>query len=81
MNSATMERALAAKLPEGDVVRILLEQHARIRDLFAEINGFAGTRKQERFDELRVLLAVHETAEEMILRPIRTWDAIEKARG
>ena len=70
MNNATMERARAAQLPEGDVVRSLLEQHARIRDLFTEIKGLAGTRKQELFDELRQLLAVHETAEEMILRPI-----------
>lgn len=69
MSNTTTERAGAAKLPEGDVVRILLEQHARIRDLFTEVKGSAGARKQELFDELRQLLAVHETAEEMILRP------------
>ena len=69
MTHATIGRARAAKLPEGDVVRILLEQHARIRDLFEEIRGSAGSRKRELFDELRQLLAVHETAEEMILRP------------
>jgi hemerythrin superfamily protein len=84
MSNATQERALAAKLPEGDVVRILLEQHARIRELFAEINGTAGARKRELFDELRQLLAAHETAEEMILRPTSrrvAGDAVVDARN
>lgn len=69
MSSATTEREEAARLPEGDVVRILLEQHARIRDLFAEVKGAQGEQKSQTFNELRALLAVHETAEEMILRP------------
>jgi iron-sulfur cluster repair protein YtfE (RIC family) len=29
-----------------------------------------GTHKEQAFDELRALLAVHETAEEMVLRPV-----------
>jgi hypothetical protein len=69
MTTATIGRARAAKLPEGDVIRILLEQHARVRDLFTEIKASAGSHKRELFDELRQLLAAHETAEEMILRP------------
>ena len=69
MTTATIGRARAAKLPEGDVIRILLEQHARVRDLFTDIKASAGARKRELFDELRQLLAAHETAEEMILRP------------
>ena len=70
MGHATMDRARAAQLPEGDVIRILLEQHARIRELFDEIKKAGGVHKQHLWDELRQLLAVHETAEEMILRPI-----------
>lgn len=70
MNEAEKERAEAAKLPEGDVVAILLEQHARIRDLFSEVKTTQGEHKQQVFDELRALLAVHETAEEMIVRPV-----------
>ncbi|MGW5478147.1 hemerythrin domain-containing protein [Streptomyces sp. NPDC004008] len=79
MSNATMEREEAARLPEGDVVRILLEQHARIRDLFTEVKSAQGERKREIFDELRALLAIHETAEEMILRPTaeRTAGAAE----
>ena len=69
MSNATTERREAARLPEGDVVRILLEQHARIRDLFDEVKRAQGEQKKQTFDELRALLAVHETAEELILRP------------
>ncbi|MGN6611655.1 MAG: hemerythrin domain-containing protein [Angustibacter sp.] len=70
MSDAATDRAKAAQLPEGDVIRILLEQHARIRDLFAEVQGESGEHRQHAFDELRALLAVHETAEEMVLRPV-----------
>jgi hemerythrin superfamily protein len=69
VSNATTERREAARLPEGDVVRILLEQHARIRDLFAGVKNAQGDEKKQAFDELRALLAVHETAEELILRP------------
>ena len=69
MSNATMERKEAARLPEGDVVRVLLEQHARIRDLFDDVKSAQGEQKKQTFDELRALLAVHETAEELILRP------------
>ncbi|WP_055489110.1 hemerythrin domain-containing protein [Streptomyces sp. TP-A0356] len=78
MSSATMERQEAAKLPEGDVVRILLEQHARIRDLFADVKSAQGEQKKQAFDQLRALLAVHETAEEMIVRPAAKKTAGEK---
>lgn len=70
MSEANAERRQAAQLPEGDVVGILLEQHARIRDLFADVKSSEGEHKQQAFDELRALLAVHETAEEMIVRPV-----------
>jgi hemerythrin superfamily protein len=70
MGDAAEDRAQAAELPEGDVVRVLLEQHARIRELFADVKSAEGEHKQHAFDELRALLAVHETAEEMVLRPV-----------
>lgn len=69
MGDAAEDRAKAAQLPQGDVIRVLLEQHARVRDLFAELKTADGEHKQHVFDELRALLAVHETAEEMVLRP------------
>ena len=70
MSEAASDRAQAAGLPEGDVIRILLEQHARIRELFADVSSAEGEHKSQAFDELRALLAVHETAEEMVLRPV-----------
>jgi hemerythrin superfamily protein len=70
VSNAVQERTKAAQLPEGDVIRTLLEQHARIRDLFKDVSTAEGDHKQQAFDELRALLAVHETAEEMVLRPV-----------
>ena len=70
MGDAAEDRAKAAELPEGDVVRVLLEQHAQIRELFGDVETAVGDHKQHAFDELRALLAVHETAEEMVLRPV-----------
>ncbi|KNB54053.1 hemerythrin domain-containing protein [Streptomyces caatingaensis] len=70
MSGAASTRDKAARLPEGDVVAVLLEQHARIRELFAEVTSAEGDRKRQAFDELRALLVVHETAEEMVVRPV-----------
>jgi hemerythrin superfamily protein len=65
-----MTRADAGQLGEDDVIAILLTQHARVTELFADIKTATGTHKQQAFDELRALLAAHETGEEMILRPV-----------
>ena len=55
---------------QGDVVALLRAQHDRIRTLFTEVEKSAGSAaRQERFDELRRLLAVHETAEELVVHP------------
>lgn len=70
MSEAEVERARAAQLPDDDVVGVLLLQHARIRNLFAEVQCTTGVHKKQAFDELRALLAVHETAEEMVMRPV-----------
>ncbi|WP_407643691.1 hemerythrin domain-containing protein [Cumulibacter manganitolerans] len=51
---------------------MLAEQHKRIKKLFAAVDAAEGTDKQDAFDELRRLLAVHEVAEEMVLRPTTT---------
>jgi hypothetical protein len=69
MSDPLQDRMTAAMLPEGDVVGILLEQHARIKELFATVRGASGEEKRDRFNELRALLAVHETAEQIVLRP------------
>ncbi|HQR26831.1 MAG TPA: hemerythrin domain-containing protein [Nocardioides sp.] len=73
----------AQALPENDVIAILVAQHARIRALFAAVSTTQGSARSELFDELRALLAVHETAEEMVLRPTTrrvAGDAVADAR-
>lgn len=73
MSEAAHDRAEAATLPEGDVIRILLEQHARVEELLTAVQAADNAeRKAAAFAELRMLLAAHETAEEMILRPVST---------
>ena len=56
---------------KGNLVDQLLEQHELVRKA---INGVARTTtaesRQDAFDALRELLARHETAEEMIVRPL-----------
>jgi len=53
-----------------DVIAILLQQHQRVKELMADIRTADGDHKRQAFDELRALLAAHETAEEMVLRPV-----------
>jgi predicted Zn-ribbon and HTH transcriptional regulator len=75
MSDLTGAAAQVIEQPHGDVIAILLEQHRRIRELFTHVKGTEGNREQQAFDELRVLLAAHETAEEMVLRPVSCKDA------
>jgi hemerythrin-like domain-containing protein len=69
-----------------DVVDYLTEQHERIKQLFIETLDAADSATQEWvFAQLRTLLAVHETAEEMMIHPrvrrkIEGGDAIIDAR-
>ncbi|HME50385.1 hemerythrin domain-containing protein [Mycobacterium sp.] len=69
-----------------DVVAFLKEQHNRIKELFSEtINAPDKDKRERAFFELRSLLAVHETAEEMIVHPkarheIDSGEAIVDAR-
>lgn len=58
-----------------DVIDILVRQHERIREGFIQVKAATGVERQARFDELRVLLAAHETAEEMVIRPVSTQTA------
>ncbi len=70
MTPAEMERGFAAELAPGTVVSVLLEQHAKIRDLFAQTAESRGPARAAAFDELRELLAVHEAGEEIVVRPV-----------
>jgi len=81
MSDVTGAAARAVDQPQGDMIEILLDQHQRIRELFGQVKRASGKRKQQAFDELRALLAVHETAEEMVLRPISSKDAGAEVAG
>jgi len=53
-----------------DVVKFLTDQHNLIKDMFDEVLSATETKAREKaFIELRQLLAVHETAEEMVVHP------------
>lgn len=53
-----------------DVVEFLRGQHNLIKDMFDDVVYASGSKAREQaFVELRQLLAVHETAEEMVVHP------------
>ena len=69
-----------------DVVKFLKDQHNLIKDMFDEVLSASEEKAREKaFMDLRQLLAVHETAEEMVIHPrarheIEDGDAIVDAR-
>ncbi len=70
---------------EQDVVDLLLEQHDQIRSLISQVQSAQGNTRQELFEDLVRLLAIHESAEEEIVHPfarhkIEDGDAIVDAR-
>jgi hypothetical protein len=70
MHTARQERMAAARLPQANVVSVLYEQHAQLRDQFGVVPGLRGEYRRAAFDMLREMLARHEAAEEAVLRPV-----------
>jgi hemerythrin superfamily protein len=54
----------------GDVIEFLHNQHEQVRGLLDDVLTAQGEERQQYFDTVREMLARHETAEEMILRPL-----------
>ena len=52
-----------------DVVQLLLDQHAHIKELLQKVVDTSGKDRAAAFFDLRRMLAVHETAEEEIVHP------------
>jgi hemerythrin-like domain-containing protein len=75
-----MWMATAETQTDRDVIDLLLEQHDEIKSLFHELRKIEGPAKQELFEDLVRLLAVHETAEETVVHPMarRKLDAGEE---
>jgi hemerythrin superfamily protein len=53
-----------------DGVALLIDQHQTVRSLLDEVERTSGDQRRQAFDMLRALLAVHETAEELVVRPV-----------
>ncbi len=53
-----------------DIVDNLLAQHQQIKTLFAQVAAAEGPHKEELFNELVALLAVHESVEESLVHPL-----------
>lgn len=53
-----------------DGIDFLLEQHQQVEKLIDQIKAASADARGDLFDELREMLAVHETAEELVLRPV-----------
>jgi hemerythrin superfamily protein len=70
MDQTKKETTGGALAPEIDVISVLLEQHGRIKELFALVQKSTGEGKQQPFNQLRALLAAHEAGEEIVLRPV-----------
>jgi hemerythrin superfamily protein len=54
---------------QRDVVDLLQQQHEELKSLFNQVKSAQGKQKREMFQELVRLLAVHESAEEMVVHP------------
>ena len=52
-----------------DVIDLLMAQHQQVKSLFATLRTTSGNGATGAFDELRKMLAVHETAEEEVVYP------------
>ncbi|MEV4756044.1 hemerythrin domain-containing protein [Micromonospora sp. NPDC049559] len=64
---------------EQDVVDLLVDQHNEIKALFGQVSRAQGAEKRELFEGLVRLLAVHESAEEIVVHPTAQRE-IERGR-
>jgi hypothetical protein len=65
-----MTGGLDASDDASDVVDFLVHQHQQVRNLLSDILSSTGPARKDAFDQVRELLARHETGEEMIVRPL-----------
>jgi hypothetical protein len=67
---ARTHRHEAAHLPDGDIVAILLRQHADITDSIERIKAARGKNRVNGLEALATFLTAHETAEQQVVRPV-----------
>jgi hemerythrin superfamily protein len=54
---------------QSTATELLRQQHEQVKKMFGEFDQATGEQRQEIFDCVRATLAMHETAEEMIVYP------------
>lgn len=65
----TTDASKAAARPR-DLIAEILRDHAEIKALFGQVQAAAGQAKRDTFHQLVRKIAVHETAEEEVVRPL-----------
>jgi hemerythrin superfamily protein len=60
---------MTTETAQQDAIRFLTEQHGTVRELFAAVADNRGDARRDAFEPLVRLLAVHETAEELVIYP------------
>jgi hemerythrin superfamily protein len=70
MGDPHANRTKAAMLPEGDLVAILLTQHARMKELLNQVATSKGIERKELFAHFAATLKAHDAAEEAVVRPV-----------
>jgi Hemerythrin HHE cation binding domain len=65
-----MSMTAAKTRADRDVIDLLLEQHDEIKSMFGQLRQVQAAAKRELFEDLVRLLAMHETAEEMVVHPV-----------
>jgi hemerythrin superfamily protein len=55
--------------PDVSATELLREQHDNVKQMLSQFGPSKGNERRELFDCLRAALAVHETAEEMVVHP------------
>lgn len=70
MTEEARQTMRAATTPGDDVVEVLLKQHQEIKRLFRAVHDGTGEERHGAFNALRAMLAVHETGEQEVLRPV-----------
>jgi hemerythrin superfamily protein len=70
MTEEARQTVRAATTPGDDVIAVLLNQHQEIRRLFTAVRTGTGDERRDAFHRLRAMLAIHETGEQEVLRPV-----------
>jgi hypothetical protein len=63
-----------------NAINLLVAQHQEIKSLLDQVQSGPTEQRRLRFEELRQLMSVHETAEEQIIRPITRRELPDGAR-